>query len=107
MMSRARSNMSDLSRLPPRRLTYLAASRPKLSDDSVHQFPAGGRSIDELVVEPHRLPFEGAHLVKWLDLDPLDVRHRRDESRDAVDVGGGVGFARNKREADPNGLGQR
>ena len=61
---------------------------------AVDQIGRGRRRIGVLVVEVHRLPFEGAELVERLHLDPLDVLHRRDELRDAFDIRGIVGEAR-------------
>ena len=67
----------------------------------------GGGRVGVLVVEPHRLPFEGAELMERLHLDPLDVLHRRDEARDLLDIGGIVGEARHQREAHPDRLADR
>ena len=60
-----------------------------------------------LVFKIHRLPLEGAELVERLHLDPLDVLHRRDELRDALDIGRIVGEARHQREAHPDRLADR
>src|SRR6185369_1647902 len=105
MISRARSSMF----LPRNRLssTHPAACRAELPDHPIHQLPAGRRSIEKLVVDPHRLPLEGTHLVERLHLDPLDVLHRRDKTSDAVDIGGIIGLAGDEGEADPDRLGQR
>src|SRR6187399_3359352 len=103
MMSRARSNM--ISGLPKLASAHPAACRAELPDHPIHQLPAGRRSIEKLVVEPDRLPLEGAHLVERLHLDPFDVLHRRNEPGDALDVGGIVGLSGDKREADPRRLG--
>ena len=42
--------------------------------------------------------------MERLHLDPLDVLHWRDESSDAVDVGGVIGLAGDEGEADPDRL---
>src|SRR5262249_38132645 len=68
-------------------LARTATCRAKLLDDSVHQFRRRRRRIGVLVFEIHRLPLKLAHLVKWLNLDPFDVLHRRNEFGDAIDIG--------------------
>src|SRR5258705_11570663 len=103
MISRARSSMFVL----PRNWlssTHLAACLAELPNDPIHQVPAGRRSIEKFVVEPHRRPLEGTHLMERLYLDPLDVLHRRDESSDAVDVGGVGGLAGGEGGAEPHRL---
>jgi hypothetical protein len=45
------------------------------------------------VIELDRLPFEGPELMERLDLDPLDVFHRRDEpGNPATFAGSSVGI---------------
>ena len=45
--------------------------------------------------------------MKWLDLDPLDVLHRRDEFGDAFDIRRVIGLARYQRETHPSRLADR
>src|SRR5260370_29067116 len=105
MISRARSNMSDLPRSTFGRLACSTARVTELSDDSVHQVPARWRRIEVLVFEANRLPLERSHLVERLHLHPLHVLHGRDKSCDTVDVRRIVGRAWHQREAGPDRLG--
>jgi hypothetical protein len=75
--------------------------------DPVDQIAAWCRSVEELVLETHGLPLEQTHLVERLNLDPFDVFHGRNEPSYAVDIRRIVGFAGNKREADPGPFRQR
>ena len=76
----------------------------ELPDDALCQIRRRRRRIRTLVFEVHRLPFELAHLMEWLHLDPLDILHRRDEACDALDIVRIVGPSRHQREAYPYGL---
>src|SRR5258706_7903592 len=105
MISRARSNMSDLPVSTSSRLACSTARVTELSDDSVHQVPAGWRRIEVLVFEANRLPLERSDFVERLHLHTLAVLHGRDKSRDTVAVRRIVGRARHQREADPDRLG--
>src|SRR3954454_3880883 len=85
-VSRASSSMLAL----PDQMRVLAratARGSELSKNPVDQFRAWCRCIVVLVVEAHRLPLEGTHLMKWLDLNPFHVLHRRHEACDTLDVG--------------------
>src|SRR5215216_8189404 len=62
-----------------------AARGTKLFDHTIDQITWSTRGVDQLVVEVHRLPLEGAELVEWLHLDPLDILHWRDEAGDLFD----------------------
>src|SRR5260370_2009917 len=86
MISRARSNMSDLPGSTSSRLACSTARVTELSDDSVHQVPARWRRIEVLVFEANRLPLERSHLVERLHLHPLPVLHRRHKSPPTFDV---------------------
>src|ERR671913_1869399 len=44
------------------------------------------RRVGKLVIEPERLPLEGAHLVEGQHLHPFHVLHGRDEARHLGDV---------------------
>src|SRR5579864_7192437 len=81
--------------------TCIAASRAKLFDHAVDQLRRRPWCIEMLVREVHRLPLEGAELMKRLHLDPLDVFHRCDKPRDTVDIRGVVGDARHQRKPHP------
>ena len=83
----------------------MAARGSELIDDPVYKFRTGRRSVEKLVFETQRLPLECPHLMEWLDLDPLDVFHRRDKASDAIDIRGIVGLSGYKRESDPYRLG--
>ena len=86
------------------------AWQPAARNCSMHAIDQVGRRrrrIGVLVVELHRLPFEGTELMERLHLDPLDVLHRRDKFGDAFDIGGIVGEARHQREAHPRRLADR
>src|ERR1700746_3028827 len=110
MMSRAISNICLSSPRIGRMIDLSACLAPRgseLPNHPVHQVSAGRLSIFELVFEAHRLPLERAHLVERLHFDPLDILHGCDKSRDAVDIRGIVGFAGDKREADPDRLTHR
>src|ERR1700761_8001991 len=100
MMSRARSNILETPRtgLTLDRSTYVASRGPELPDHSIDQIPVGRQRICEPVFKTYRLPLERTHLMERLHFDPLDVLHRRDKSRYAVDIRGIIGFARDQRE---------
>src|ERR1700752_2598271 len=57
----------------PNFLTGSTARIAKLPDNPVHQLTCGRRRIFMLVVEPHPLPLERAHLVERLHFDPFDI----------------------------------
>src|SRR5215472_18529544 len=44
---------------------------PELRNGPRREFGRRGRRVGELIVQPERLPFESAHLVKGQDLDPF------------------------------------
>src|SRR5262249_36904458 len=100
------TNHANLPRSKPQKADSAgpATGGTGLFYDSVHQLRRRWRRIGVLVFEIHRLPLELAHLVKWLNLDPFDVLHRRNEFGDAIDIGRIVGKPRHKGEAYPYGL---
>src|SRR6478736_7926502 len=107
-MSRARSNIKRLLLAIGGELVIrsacVAAGSTELVDHTLGEFRRRRRRVDELVFEVHRLPLERAHLMERLHLDPLDVLHWGDKSRDALDICGIVGLARHEREAHPRRL---
>src|SRR3954451_13211428 len=89
MMSRARSNISIISCWLWTLFRQSTDLAPRLAELRQHPAHQGGRrrvGIGMLVFKIHRLPLERAKLVERLDLDPLDVLHRRDEFGDALDI---------------------
>src|SRR6476646_9641755 len=106
IISRAKSIMAKSPRIQiyGNMLTSPTTGRAKVFDHSVRQIGGRWRRISVLVFKIHRLPLELAHLVERLYLDPLDVLHRRDESGDPFDIGGGVRNARDHGETHPHGL---
>src|SRR3954453_18081342 len=99
IISRARSNMSDLPGY--NRLAYSTACGSELSYDPTHQISAGWRSVEVLVFQTHRLPLELAHLMEWLHLDPFDIFHGRDEPSDALNIRRIIGGVGHEGESDP------
>src|SRR3954453_7665195 len=99
IISRARSNMSDLPGY--NRLAYSTACGSELSYDPTHQISAGWGCVEVLVFETHRLPLELAHLMEWLHLDPFDIFHGGNKSRDTVNVRRIVGRSWHQRESHP------
>src|SRR5262245_37649732 len=85
-------------------LTYAHPCLAELLEHPFYQFRRGSLRIDMLVFEADRLPFERAELMEGLDLDPLDILHRRDKFGDPFDIGGIVRGARHKGEAHPRRL---
>ena len=67
-------------------LAGAAAGGAKLFKHALHQIRSRRCCVRELVFEVHRLPFEGAQLMKRLYLHPFHVLHGRDKPSDTVDV---------------------
>jgi hypothetical protein len=84
-----------------------AAGGAELFDHTFDQVGGGRRCIGVLVFKVHCLPVECAELVERLHLDPLDIPHGSDKSRDPVDIREVVGEAGHKRESNPYRLAER
>src|SRR5262249_12666966 len=67
----------------------------------------GGGRFGKAIFLPERLPLEAAHLMEWQHLDPFNIRHRRNELRDLLDVPGSIRQAGNQHEAHPDRLTHR
>src|ERR1051326_4833909 len=91
MIVRAKSNMMlpPTSASHPQRLFCSARAAARVAELLKHPVRQCGwrrRFFGKFVVKIHRLPFESAKLVEWLHFDPLDVRHRGDETGNPRDV---------------------
>src|SRR4029077_468339 len=81
-----------------------AACRAKLLHHSLDELGCCRGRVGAFVLEVHRLPLEGTHLMEWLDLDPFDIFHRGDKFGDAFDIRRVIGLARYQRETHPGRL---